>query len=203
MKRKAFTMIEIILVIMILSVLFLSFKNIFQIRNKDVVYGQTCVEHLYGEINNFVKGATRSQSIASGTTIYYPTQYLIYMIPSQNTISLQYIASWTQTYQDYQITGNIPNSRYCQTSEYSLILSGSDNVLTINKGLWANAQHQSFRLSWAGKFSLTTDIMLYPNGSITGKHIAQFLIDTRTQAIQKRTCLYINTTGGNCEEWDK
>lgn len=188
---------------MVLSILFFSFKNIFQIKNKDVVYGQTCVEHLYGEMNNFAKGASRSQSISYGTSTYYPTQYLIYMIPSQNTISLQYIASWTHTYGDYHITGNIPNQRYCQTSEYAIILSGSDNVLTINKGLSTNAQHQSFRLSWAGNFSLTTDILLHNNNGGIDKHIAQFLIDTRTQAIQKRTCLYVNTTGGNCEEWDK
>ena len=189
---------------MILSILFLSFKNIFQIKNKDVVYGQTCVEHLYGEINNFAKWAIRSQTLQSGTTSIYPSQYLIYMTPSQNTITLHYIASWTGTlYQSYQLTGNMPGDRYCQTSEYAIILSGSDNVLTINKGLGTNAQHQSFRLSWAGQFSLTTDIVLHNNNGGIDKHIAQFLIDTRTQAIQKRTCLYVNTTGGNCEEWDK
>ena len=197
-------MIELILVILILSILFLSFKNLFQIKNRDVIYGQTCVENLYGEINNFVKWAIRSQTISSGTTTIYPDQYLIYMMPSQNTIKLKYITSGTiHTYQTYQFTGNIPNQRYCQTSNYNILLSGTDSVLSIMKGLWTNAQHQSFRLSTPNQFTLTTDVILYNNGATIGKNIAQFLIDTRTQALQKRICLNINSTWGYCDEWDK
>lgn len=197
-------MIEIILVVLILSILFFSFKNIFQIKNKDIIYGQTCIEHLYGEINNFAKSAIRSQNISSGTTNIYPDQYLIYMIPSQNTITLKYIASGTLSdYRTYQLSWAIPSERYCHTNEYTVIISWSDTMLTINKWLGTNAQHQSFRLSTPGQFQLTTDILLqHTNGGLY-KQIGQFFIDTRTQAIQKRICLVINNTGANCEEWDK
>ena len=196
-------MIEIILVVLILSILFFSFRNIFQIQNKDVVYGQTCIEHLYGEIDNFVKSAIRSQDISSGATNIYPDQYLIYMIPSKNTIALKYIASGTTTmYRNYELTGIIPSERYCHTSEYNIIISWNDSMLTINKGLGTNAQHQSFRLSWAGQFQLTTDILLQNTNGGLYKQIGQFLIDTRTQSLQKKICLSINT-GWNCDEWDK
>lgn len=197
-------MIEIILVLLILSILFFSFRNLFQIKNRDVVYGQTCIENLYGSINNFVKWAIRSQTISSGITVIYPDRYIINMLPSQNTISLQYISSGIiYPYQTYELTGSIPTQRYCQTNGYDILLSGNDDTLTINKWLGTNAQHQSFRLSWANQFSLTTDILLHNTNATIDKHIGQFLIDTRTQAVQKRICLYINTTGGNCEEWDK
>lgn len=127
-------MIEIILVLLILSILFFSFKNLFQIRNKDIAYGQTCVENLYGSINNFAKGASRSQSITFGTSTMYPDRYLIHILPSQNTIALEYFASGAmQSYQTYQLTGNIPNQRYCNTNTYYIVLSGNDSTLTINK----------------------------------------------------------------------
>jgi len=196
-------MIEIILVLLILSILFFSFRNSFQIKNKDIVYGQTCIEHLYGEIDNFVKSAIRSQDILSGTTSIYPDQYLIYIRPSQNTITLKYITSGTiSDYHTYQLSGNVPSERYCHTSEYAVSISWSDTLLTINKGLETNSQHQSFRLSTAGQFQLTTDILLQNTNGWVYKHIGQFLIDTRTQALQKKICLSINT-GGNCDEWDK
>jgi prepilin-type N-terminal cleavage/methylation domain-containing protein len=121
---SGFTMIEIILVVLILSILFFSFRNIFQIKNKDIIYGQTCIEHLYGEINNFAKAGVRSQTLQSGGIQIFPDQYLIYMIPSQNTIALKYIISGTlSNYETYQLSGDIPSERYCHTSEYSVIMS--------------------------------------------------------------------------------
>ena len=198
-------MIEIILVILIMSVLFVAFRNLFQVKNKDVIYGQTCIENLYGDLDNFIKSAIRSQGLNSWGTIIYPDRYVIEILPSQNTITLDYIIDTvSHQYQTYQLTGNIPSQRYCQTNSYSILLSGTDNLLTINKGLGTNAQYQSFRLSWANNFSLTTDIFLYNNGSTEGKQIGQFVVDTRTQSIQKRLCLNI-TTGGSCDTngWDK
>lgn len=40
-------MIEIILVLLILSVLFFALRNVFQMKDKDVAYGQTCVENIF------------------------------------------------------------------------------------------------------------------------------------------------------------
>ena len=203
MRRTWFTMIEIILVVLIMAVLFVAFRNVFQVKNKDIVYGQTCVENLYGEINNFVKSAIRSQGLNSWGTTVYPDRYVIDILPSQETITLHYIIDNTSyLYESYELTGNIPNQRYCETNDYSIHLSGADNFLTINKGLWTDAQLRSFRLSGSQEFSLTTDILLYNNGSAVGKNIGQFLIDTRTQAIQKKLCLNINTDW-TCYERDK
>ncbi len=138
-------------------------------------------------LHYFVKSAIRSQDISSGATNIYPDQYLIYMIPSKNTIALKYIASGTTTmYRNYELTGIIPSERYCHTSEYNIIISWNDSMLTINKGLGTNAQHQSFRLSWAGQFQLTTDILLQNTNGGLYKQIGQFLIDTRTQSLQKK-----------------
>lgn len=203
MKRRWFTMIEIILVLLILSILFLSFKQLFQIKNKDVVYGQTCIENLYGKINNFAKSAIRSQSIYSWSVAYYPDTYKVEIIPSQNAIALSYIISWTtHIHQTYQLTGNVPTQRYCETNEYIIQLSGNDEVLSINKWLGENNQLQSFWLSGSQHFGTSIDIFLYTNNNPTGKHIGTFIIDTRTQAIQKKLCLNI-ATWGNCLEWDK
>jgi hypothetical protein len=38
-------------------------KNFFTIKNKDIFYGQNCVESLYGEMSSFANNAMTSKGI--------------------------------------------------------------------------------------------------------------------------------------------
>lgn len=196
-------MIEIILVVLILSILIFSFRNMFQIKNKDVAYGQTCVESLYGEIRNFVDAAKRSKGLNSWNVLVYPDQYNIFITPTTNTIQLQYIVnSLPYIYATRTLTGNTSAQRYCNTSSYDMVLSGNDMTVYINKWLAANAQFQWFILSGAGGFTGLINILQCPTNQPICKQLWQLSIDTRTQVIQKKLCLNINT-GWLCDEWDK
>lgn len=85
-----FTLLEVLIVIMIISVLFVAFRSSFQIKNKDLAYGQTCIETLYGQVNNFLHAGISSKSISSGTDAIFPDQYIITFKPSQQLIQLSY-----------------------------------------------------------------------------------------------------------------
>jgi prepilin-type N-terminal cleavage/methylation domain-containing protein len=63
--KKGFSFLELLIVMMIISILFVTFKSSFQIKNKDILYGQACIEHVYGEVNNFVYAAISSKSVYS------------------------------------------------------------------------------------------------------------------------------------------
>lgn len=65
MKKKGFSFLEILIVIMIVGILFVTFRSSFQIKNKDILYGQSCIETIYGEINNFLHAAISSKSVNS------------------------------------------------------------------------------------------------------------------------------------------
>ncbi|MEI6774956.1 MAG: hypothetical protein WCL18_09665 [bacterium] len=52
-----------LIVIMIVSVLFIAFRSSFQIKNKDVLYGQACIETVYGQVNNFLHAGLSSKSL--------------------------------------------------------------------------------------------------------------------------------------------
>lgn len=62
---KGFSFLELLMVMMVVSILFVAFRSSFQVKNKDVFYGQACVESIYGEINNFLYAAISSKSINS------------------------------------------------------------------------------------------------------------------------------------------
>ena len=63
--KKGFSFLEMLIVIMIVGILFVVFRTSFQVKNKDVLYGQACIETIYGEVNNFLHAAISSKSINS------------------------------------------------------------------------------------------------------------------------------------------
>lgn len=116
-------MLEMLIVIMIVGILFVAFRSSFQIKNKDVLYGQTCIETLYGQINNFVYAGLSSKVIFSGTTKHFPDQYIITFNPSTQNISLNYQENTTPyIYSSIDLSGGT-NINYCKTSTYFIHMS--------------------------------------------------------------------------------
>ncbi|HCB51970.1 TPA: hypothetical protein DEP21_05425 [Patescibacteria group bacterium] len=60
-NKKGFTILEIIMVIGIISILFLTLKNTFQYKQKDYLYAETCINKIYGDMNNFSYAAMTSK----------------------------------------------------------------------------------------------------------------------------------------------
>ncbi len=204
--RRWFTIIEVMIVMMIIGILFLSFKSYFQVKDKNILYGQACIESIYGQVNNFMHAGLSSKSLYTWSKAIYPDQYIIFFDAVSQTIILKYIAAQESGYySSIPITGN--DIMYCSSKAYKISMTWDTYEITINKGLQENAALQFFYLSgtradgtpnlgtWADDFFLC-----YPTG--TGcKHIAHFELDTRTINLKKQICLGYTETGA-CYEWD-
>ena len=68
----------------------LAFKNVFQVKNKDSLYGEACINNLYGDVSNYLYSAITSKAIKSGSTTTYPNTYYIEFDSAANAIRLAY-----------------------------------------------------------------------------------------------------------------
>ena len=197
-----FSFLEVLIVIMIVGILFVAFRSSFQIRNKDVLYGQSCIETLYGQVNNFLHAGLSSKSIASWIMQIFPDQYSIIFNPSAQQILLKYQEQGNEyIYNSIDMTGDI-NISYCSSTSYMMILSWDLYEIHINKWLQEDQNMQSFYITGTASVSTGESIFLECDLQWTWcKKMARFESDTRIIGIQKQICLNISTTG-DCLEWD-
>lgn len=201
---KGFSFLEMLIVIMIVSILFVSFRSSFQIKNKDILYSQACIETIYGQVNNFLYAGLSSKSLFTWATPIFPEQYIISFMPSSGQrIQLKYTTGEDTTenvYASIEMTGNI-NNNYCTTNSYTIQLAWDDYVLYINKGIQENSTLQSFYLG-TGFLSTGESVFRQCNREWTWcKKIARFESDIRTLQLKKYMCLNFSETG-DCLEWD-
>lgn len=82
MKKKAFTLVELIIVMAIVGLLFVMVKNIFTSENRIYYEGEICINNIYGQIKEIQQAAlysnTRPFSGINNLTNYRPDRYSIY-----------------------------------------------------------------------------------------------------------------------------
>ena len=193
---------EMLIVIMIVGILFVAFRSSFEIKNKDILYGQSCIETIYGQVNNFLHAGLSSKSVNSWSTQIFPDTYNIIFSPDQQRIELQYEEQWsTHIYSSIEITGNTDIS-YCSSNKYTIQLTWDTYELYINKWLQENADLKFFYISGMNLLSTGANIFLQCDTQGTWcKTMARFESDTRTVSIKKQMCLTF-TWAGECFEWD-
>jgi len=203
MNKKWFTIIEILIVIILISVLLVSFSWIFQLKSKSTLYWQVCVNNLYGDISNFFFAGITSKAIYSGSQKIFPSIYYIDFDVPNNQIILKYLNNDTiNTNRILELSWNIWVSYYCLTNSYKIILSWSSTTVKINKWLSQDENLQTLTLSWwASNFLGEVDFLLCENNNPSCKDIWKFQIDTRIQNIKKKICLVLNDTW-SCQERD-
>ena len=203
MSKKWFTTIELLIVIILISVLLVTFSGIFQLKNKDNLYWQVCVNNLYGNISDFFFAGLTSKSIFSGSEKIFPSIYYVDFNIPDNEIILKYQNSGTiQNSRVYQLSWNISASYYCMTNSYQIILSWSSTTIKINKWLSQDENLQTLTLSWsASDFTWEVNFMQCGNDNTPCKELWKIEMDTRTQNIKKKICLNINGSW-SCQEWD-
>jgi len=186
---------------MIVGILFVAFRSSFQVKNKDVLYGQACIETLYGQVNNFLHAGLSSKSLFTWTMAIFPDQYIISFKPTQQIIELRYNEQGSEhIYSTISLTGN-SNVMYCSSNSYTIELTGETYELHINKWLQENATLKFFYLSWTTSISTWWSEFLQCDTQWTWcKTMARFESDTRTISLKKQICLTF--TGSDCFEWD-
>jgi hypothetical protein len=117
---------------MIVGILFVAFRSSFQVKNKDVLYGQACIETLYGQVNNFLQAGLSSKSIFTANVAIFPEEYIIAFDPANQLMTLKYIEQGSEyIYSDISISGN--TNTYCISNSYTLKMMGDTYELHINK----------------------------------------------------------------------
>lgn len=199
-KKRGFSFLEILIVMMIVGILFVVFRSSFQVKNKDVLYGQACIETLYGQVNNFLHAGLSSKSLFVWTSVIFPDQYIVSFKPAQQLIELKYSEQGSEyIYSSIELTGS--NIMYCNSNRYTMILSWENYELHINKWLQENAALQFFYLSGTNSVSTWWSEFLQCDNQWTWcKTMARFESDTRTISLKKQICL--SFTGTDCLEWD-
>lgn len=198
-KKSWFTFLEILIVMIIISVLFVAFRSSFQVKNKDIFYGQACIETIYGEVNNFLYAAISSKSLNSWWTQIFPETYII-------TFSGQVIDLWYQESEGpYTIYSSIPISEntnnYCSSNKYTIVMTWDSYEVYISKWL-QNNQNTNFFLSGTTGVSTWGNTFLQCDNTLTWcKTMAYFQSDTRALSIQKKMCLAFEDNW-DCSERD-
>ena len=205
-KKSWFSFLEMLIVIMIVSVLFIAFRSSFEIKNKDVLYGQACIETIYGQVNNFLHAGLSSKSLFVWTSTIFPDQYIISFNPWSGLITLAYKEKGqgnTNTYSSIEFTGS-NNIMYCSSNAYTIQLTWETYQLYINKGLQENTELRFFYLRGTNSISTGQSIFLQCSNQWTWcKTMARFESDTRIISLKKQICLMFDTMGGcNENEWD-
>ena len=206
-KKLWYTMIEMLLVVILVWILWTMFRNSFKPKNKDILYWEACVNSIYADISWFINNALTSKNILSWNERISPEQYYISINPNDNTIKLEYEKANSGTiyiHKQLNLTGDMPSNYYCQNNSYTMILSGNNTTVEINKWLKENSEFKSFVINNRNSFYEKIFLKLCPNKSWSidyneCKEIWIYEIDISTQNIKKSTCL--NTaTWWNCLE---
>jgi len=195
--KKGFSFFEVLIVLVVVGILFVAFRSVFYVKNKDIFYGQACIESIYGQVNNFLFAGMSSKSINSWWTQIFPNTYSIHFDPDNQKIDLIY--NDDAIYNSMTISWQ-SNILYCNNNSITIYMSGDNYHIIITKGLQAQQHNKPIYLS--GVDFLGRNIFWLCN--IEGddcKEIAAFTTDTRTINIQKQMCLSF-TGAGECYERD-
>lgn len=129
-KKSWFSLLEMILVIIIISILFLASRSFFQTPNKYLVDSEVCINTIQGKLSQFFyQGITGKDWTVSGVTYEwnnYRFNFLFNTIDS-SSIVLEISTGW-QTYLPIETISNDSNTTKiasCDTNIYKVILSWS------------------------------------------------------------------------------
>lgn len=201
--KKWFTMIELIIVIGIISVLMLTLRNIFTNTNQDFLYAETCINKVYGDINNFIYSAMTSKGLYSNSATIFPEQYTI-------LINSWWINLWYKTstgiigiYLTDTLNSSWLRNYYCSSQRYTTLLTGNTTDITISKWLIQDQNMPNFTLSGGDSLFTSSITMLLCYTGNTCKEITKFETDVKTQTIRNKKCILLSQTGSVCITWDQ
>jgi hypothetical protein len=196
--KKWFTILEMVIVIGIIAVMMVAFKNVFTYQKKDLLYWESCINRMFGEVNNFLYSAITSKWLYISWVTIYPQQYIINFDTTKNAIILQYNGTTAWTYKYITMTWAMAQNYYCTNAGYQMFLSWSTTTVTINKGLTPNNNMQNFFINTWWIFSWSIGMIFCYANSSTCKELWSYAIDIRTQSIKNKLCTSLDDSNGKC-----
>lgn len=192
------------MVIGIIFVLIVTFRDVFQNTNKDFLYTESCVNKIHWDINNFIYSAITSRWLYISSWTIFPKQYIISINPTDE-IHLRYKDqdNTTWTYLKNNLSSEKLRENYCSMNNYTTKLSGNNFDITINKESIENQNSPTFTIGH-GEEKIIENTQVYICYTWNNcKEIANFITDIRTQTVQKKRCILINKEWIDCLKRDQ
>ncbi len=170
MSKRAFTLIEMLLVLSIIGIMFLLMRPIFD--NTNNADPRDSLQSLYQQTNNFVFAWLNPQSIPFNGKTVFPDTYIIDISSDTIEYSQQYLGEKAA----YDSRSLNTNTDICSIKNAYLVLSGTTEQLQI--------QNNTMSITIPASNAFTGSIELRKCEERTGcNYIGQLLIDTRTQRL--------------------
>lgn len=170
MNKRAFTLIEMLLVLSIIGIIFLLIRPIFDTKNN--ADPMDCLQSLYQQTNNFVFAWLNPQSIPFNGKIVFPDTYIVDISSDTIEYSQQYLGE--KAAYDNRLLNT--NTDICNIKNAYLVLSGTTKQFQI--------QNNTMNITIPANNAFTGSIELRKCEEIDRcDYIGQLLIDTRTQRL--------------------
>ncbi len=213
--KKAFSLIELLMVIIILGILIAASRTLFTMPSQYIIKSEQCVNSIHWEITRaFYSGISgKFKKADNNTTDAIPEQYSIIFDSSirDNNITMWLLLEWATTWTTWKVItlGKESAQAGCQSPQHYIVLSGyinesrSDTIrLNINKNTNSNRSIQLCSDTscppWSEAFTGRIDYFLCQRND-TCLLFFQELIDTRSQTINSRKCLSLPPNADECK----
>jgi len=226
MKRNAFSLMELIIVMIIIGILIWASRALFVIPNQHILAWEQCIAAVNGEVSRFLyegitgKGSSDAQKHVLIFESQHPSYWIKFAYDNNNGSVLTYIK---EIILDNNMVAS--NRAGCISNSHWVLLSGGINYwwslkplrVTINKNIGINNTQQSLSICPANtgsSYSCFLDAPSIFTGIIEYSVCARYgttnywncklffkqLIDTRSQTIKSNRCLSLpSSTNGECQ----
>lgn len=201
--KKAFTLLEILIVVVIIGLLLMGLQNLLKFEKKNLLWAKTCANMVYGDVRNFAQSAFTAKAVWANKIT--PEAYYIEVLPSDQRVRLSY--GWTSTgiVQNYQLSesGTLRTSYKCNWSWYRVLLSGSDLTMNITKSLQQKWDTAGFRINQGATqlFTWNTELRFCNSDGNNCAIVSRFSYDARSAQIQHNICLNEGKGAQTCTKW--
>ena len=128
---KSFTLLEILLVIFLVALLLTAVRNIFSMKEKDMLKAEGCINNIVGKVSNYFYSALTSRGIYTWDELIFPKTYIISFSGWNVQEVGLYYESWDNVYKYFwfNLTGLKEDTKWwCYSLKYFVKLSWDLNV---------------------------------------------------------------------------
>jgi len=129
-----FTLIEMMIVMLIITILFLVLRTQFQSPNIYTSQAESCLQNIYGLSQSMIYAGLTQRWLQTETETIFPSEYHIYFDPTQQKIRITY-----DELVEEEILLQTSNSRWCYDNNYQVQLTGANtHIYTQHTNMIAN-----------------------------------------------------------------
>ena len=203
--KKAFTLLEIIVVVIIIWLLLASMSNVFEMKDRDLIRSKTCVDSSFWTIKNFFDMASTWKGVYTWTDIVYPESYIINFNTDEDNIELTY--SWNDTWTYESIIFNNDDwvsSDYCydNTRWYHIQLSWDISEIKVSRLLQSNINSPAIIIDNDPVVNMWYfDLFYVPADKEDKRILNRYIFDRRVQQLRNSRCLQRGNNFSTCDKW--